>query len=75
YFGGWVDNALMRLGDTLLSIPTILVAILVTAVFRQLLPPGMRETLSSVILILAISMTNWVQYARTVRASALVERG
>jgi len=75
YFGGWVDNALMRLGDTLLSIPTILVAILVTAVFRQLLPPGLRETLSAVILILAISMTNWVQYARTVRASALVERG
>lgn len=75
YFGGWIDNALMRLGDTLLSIPTILVAILVTAVFRQLLPPGLRETLSSVILILAISMTNWVQYARTVRASALVERG
>lgn len=75
YFGGWIDNALMRLGDTLLSIPTILVAILVTAVFRQLLPPGMRETLSAVILILAISMTNWVQYARTVRASALVERG
>ncbi len=75
YFGGWIDNALMRLGDTLLSIPTILVAILVTAVYRQLLPPGLRETLSSVILILAISMTNWVQYARTVRASALVERG
>ncbi len=75
YFGGWIDNALMPLGATLLSIPTILVAILVTAVFRQLLPPGLRETLSSVILILAISMTNWVQYARTVRASALVERG
>ena len=75
YFGGWIDNALMRLGDTLLSIPTILVAILVTAVFRQLLPPGLRETLSAVILILAISMTTWVQYARTVRASALVERG
>lgn len=49
YFGGWIDNALMRLGDTLLSIPTILVAILVTAVFRQLLPPGLRETLSAVI--------------------------
>ncbi len=75
YFGGWVDNLLMRVGDTLLSIPTILVAILVTAVFRQMLPPGMRETLSAVILVFAISMTNWVQYARTVRASALVERG
>ncbi|KAB0264220.1 ABC transporter permease [Microvirga brassicacearum] len=74
YFGGWVDNFLMRIGDTLLSIPTILVAILVTAVFRQLLPIGLRETFSAVILVLAISMTNWVQYARMVRASTLVER-
>ncbi|MDJ1157335.1 ABC transporter permease [Chelatococcus sp. SYSU_G07232] len=74
YSGGWVDNLLMRIGDTLLSIPTILVAILVTAVFRQLLPPGLREAFSAIILVVAISMTNWVQYARTVRASTLVER-
>ena len=74
YFGGWVDNVLMRVGDTLLSVPTILVAILVTAVFRELLPVALRETFTIVILICAISLTNWVQYARTVRASTLVER-
>lgn len=74
YFGGWVDNLLMRIGDTLLSVPTILVAILVTAVFRELLPVHLRETFTVVILIFAISLTNWVQYARTVRGSTLVER-
>jgi peptide/nickel transport system permease protein len=74
YFGGRLDNLLMRIGDTLLSIPTILVAILVSAVFRQVIPPGLRESLSAGVLVLAISMTAWVQYARTVRASTLVER-
>ncbi|MFD2263376.1 ABC transporter permease [Lacibacterium aquatile] len=74
YLGGWIDSLLMRVGDTLLSIPTILVAILVTAVFRQVLPPGIREAATSIIVVLAISLTNWVQYARTVRAQTLVER-
>ena len=75
YFGGLIDNILMRIGDILLSIPTILIAILVSAIFRELLPAGLRETFSAVILVLAISLTAWVQYARTVRASTLVERG
>ena len=75
YFGGLIDNLLMRIGDILLSIPTILIAILVSAIFRELLPAGLRETFSAAILVLAISLTAWVQYARTVRASTLVERG
>jgi peptide/nickel transport system permease protein len=75
YFGGVIDNVLMRIADILLSIPTILIAILVTAVFRELLPVGLRETLSAVILVCAIALTAWVQYARTVRASTMVERG
>ena len=75
YFGGLIDNLLMRIGDILLSIPTILIAILVSAVFRELLPAGLRETFSALILVLAISLTAWVQYARTVRASTMVERG
>ena len=75
YFGGLIDNLLMRVGDILLSIPTILIAILVSAVFRELLPASLRETFSAVILVLAISLTAWVQYARTVRASTMVERG
>ena len=74
FFGGWVDNLLMRIADTMLSIPTLLVAILVSAVFRALLPPGLREPFAAVILVAAISLTGWVQYARTVRASTMVER-
>ncbi len=75
FVGGAVDNLLMRIGDTVLSIPTLLVAILVSALFRGLLPPGLRDSFASLILILAISLTAWVQYARTVRASTMVERG
>lgn len=74
YFGGWMDNVLMRIGDVLLSIPTILIAILVSAVARQLLPLEWREAGSAAVLVLAISLTAWVQYARTVRAQTMVER-
>ncbi len=74
YFGGWLDNVLMRIGDILLSIPTILIAILVSAVARELLPPGLRELGAAAVLVLAISLTAWVQYARTVRGQAMVER-
>ena len=74
FLGGWVDNLLMRIADTVLSIPTLLVAILVSAVARALLPPGLREPFAAVILVASISLTGWVQYARTVRASTMVER-
>jgi len=74
FFGGRIDNILMRIGDTVLSIPTLLVAILVSAVFRELLPQNMREGFSAAILVLSIALTGWVQYARTVRASTMVER-
>jgi peptide/nickel transport system permease protein len=74
FFGGRIDNLLMRIGDTVLSIPTLLVAILVSAVFRELLPQNLREAFSAAILVLSIALTGWVQYARTVRASTMVER-
>ncbi len=74
FYGGRIDNLLMRLGDTVLSIPTLLMAILVSAIFRELLPPGLREPFAAVVLVVSISLTNWVQYARTVRASTMVER-
>ena len=75
YFGGIVDNILMRIGDVLLSIPTILIAILVSAVARQMLPPELRDVGSAAVLVLAITLSAWVQYARTVRAQTIVERG
>ena len=74
FFGGHVDNLLMRFADTVLSIPTLLVAILVSAIARGVLPAGIRDDASVVILIAAIGLTGWVQYARTVRASTMVER-
>jgi peptide/nickel transport system permease protein len=74
FYGGRIDNLLMRLGDTVLSIPTLLMAILVSAIFRELLPLPLREPFAAVVLVLSISLTNWVLYARTVRASTMVER-
>ncbi|MGY6411041.1 MAG: ABC transporter permease [Alkalilacustris sp.] len=74
FFGGIVDNLLMRFGDVLLSIPTILIAILVSAIARQMLPPGLREVGAGAVLVLAITLSAWVQYARTVRAQTSVER-
>ncbi|MDR6758038.1 peptide/nickel transport system permease protein [Mycoplana sp. BE70] len=75
YFGGFTDNLLMRIGDITLSIPTILVAILVSTVVRQMLPESLREVGASAVLVLAIALSAWVQYARTVRAQAIVESG
>ncbi len=74
YYGGRIDNILMRIGDTVLSIPTLLMAILVSALFREMLPPSLREPFAAVVIVLSISLTNWVQYARTVRALTMVER-
>ena len=61
YFGGRIDNLLMRIGDTVLSIPTLLMAILVSAVFRGMLPVSMRDTFAAIVLVLAISLTAWVR--------------
>ncbi|MGU3575089.1 ABC transporter permease [Brucellaceae bacterium C25G] len=74
YFGGFTDNTLMRFGDILLSIPTILIAILVSAMAMQALPANLREVGAAGVLILAITLSGWVQYARLVRAQTSVER-
>jgi len=71
--GGWIDGALMRLCDVMLSFPAILVALLIAGVGRAIFPNA-NEALAFGVLILAISLTGWVQYARTVRGSTLVER-
>jgi len=74
FFGGVVDNLLMRFGDITLSIPTILIAILVSTVVRQMLPDDLREIGAAAVLVFAIALSSWVQYARTVRAQTIVER-
>ncbi|MEJ8846605.1 ABC transporter permease [Variovorax rhizosphaerae] len=71
--GGWLDSFLMRLCDVVLSFPAILVALLIAGVGRALFPNAPNSVAFGV-LILAISLTKWVDYARTVRGSTLVER-
>ena len=73
FFGGWLDSFLMRVCDVMLSFPPILVALLISGVGRALFP-GAHESLAFGVLIISISLTGWVQYARTVRGSTLVER-
>ncbi len=72
--GGWIDAFLMRVCDVMLSFPAILVALLIAGVGRALFPQA-NESLAFGVLIVAISLTGWVQYARTVRGSTMVERG
>jgi peptide/nickel transport system permease protein len=71
--GGWIDAFLMRLCDVMLSFPPILVALLIAGVGRAMFPNA-HNTVAFGVLIIAITLTGWVQYARTVRGSTLVER-
>ncbi len=73
FVGGSVDAFIMRVCDVMLSFPSILVALLIDGVGRAMFPNA-HETLAFGVLIVAISLTGWVQYARTVRGSTLVER-
>lgn len=74
YFGGVIDAVFMRIADVMLSFPTILVALLVSGIVRGVLPREMHENAALMVLIFAIAVTTWVQYARTVRGSTMVER-
>ena len=73
FYGGWIDSTLMRLCDVMLSFPAILVALLIAGVGRALFPNA-QDSLALGVLIVSITLTGWVQYARTVRGSTLVER-
>jgi peptide/nickel transport system permease protein len=73
FLGGWIDSLLMRLCDVMLSFPAILIALLIAGVGRALFPNA-HDALAFGVLIISITLTGWVQYARTVRGSTLVER-
>jgi peptide/nickel transport system permease protein len=75
YAGGAVDAALMRVADVQLSFPAILIALLVDGVVSVSLPREIREGVQIYILIFAIGISFWPQFARTVRGSTMVERG
>ena len=74
YVGGKVDAFIMRVADVQLSFPAILIALLIDGVARAALPKESHDTLALYVLVLAIAASGWVQYARTVRGSTLVER-
>jgi len=71
--GGWLDAVLMRIADVILSFPTILIALLVSGIARGVLPQARQEDYAVIVLILAIAINEWTQYARTVRGQTLVE--
>jgi peptide/nickel transport system permease protein len=73
FVGGKTDAFIMRVCDVMLSFPSILIALLINGVGRAMFPNA-QDSLALGVLILAISLTGWVQYARTVRGSTLVER-
>ena len=73
YAGGVVDTFIMRVCDVMLSFPSILIALLIAGVGRALFPQA-HDSLAFGVLILAIALPGWVQYARTVRGSTMVER-
>ena len=74
YIGGSLDAFIMRVADIQLSFPAILIALLIDGVARVALPKGLHDQLAVYVLIFAIAASGWVQYARTVRGSTLVER-
>ncbi|UPY35553.1 ABC transporter permease [Sediminicoccus sp. KRV36] len=74
YLGGKVDALLMRIADIQLTFPSILVALLIDGVVRAVLPRETHSEVALFVVIFAIGISNWPQFARTVRGSTLVER-
>jgi peptide/nickel transport system permease protein len=74
YRGGWVDSLIMRIADVQLSFPAILVALLIFGVFKGVVPPTLQDRMAVYVLVVAIGLSDWVQYARTVRSSTLAEK-
>src|SRR5712691_8653186 len=72
--GGIAETVIMRVADVQLSFPAILIALLIDGVARTVLPRDVQAEIALYVLIAAIALATWVQYARTVRGSTLVER-
>jgi peptide/nickel transport system permease protein len=74
YIGGRLDGFIMRMADVQLSFPAILIALLISGVARTVISRELHENIAIYVIIFSIGITNWVQYARTVRGSTLVEK-
>lgn len=74
YFGGTVDAVIMRIADVQLTFPAILVALLIDGIVRTLISVQRHDEIALFVIVGAIGLSFWVQYARTVRGSVLVEK-
>lgn len=74
YAGGWTETAIMRVADVQLTFPAILVAMLIFGIAKGFTPIHMRDEMAIWVLILAIGLSDWVQFARVVRGATLVEK-
>lgn len=74
YLGGRVDAIIMRIADVQLTFPAILIALLIDGVASGLFGSFDQEIFAFYILIVALALSFWVQYARTVRGSTMVEK-
>ncbi len=74
YLGGRTDHVIMRIADVQLSFPAVLVALLLFGFAKAVLPRGLQDMVAIYVLIVAIGLSNWVQFARTVRGSTMVEK-
>lgn len=75
YFGGIIDVVLMRIAEIQFAFPPILIALLFNGILKASLPADVFANAAVPIMILAIGLAGWVQFARIVRASVLVQRG
>lgn len=75
YFGGRIDSVIMRIADIQLTFPAILIALLIDGVAKSLLGNHLNAAQTLTVLVVAIGLSFWVQYARTVRSSVMVEKG
>jgi peptide/nickel transport system permease protein len=74
YVGGRIDALIMRIADIQLSFPAILIALLVFGIAKGVIPPMHQERATLFVMVLALGISNWAQYSRTVRASTMVEK-
>ncbi len=74
YAGGWTDSIIMRIADVQLTFPAILIALLLDGVAHAMLKAESRDKSAFAVLVVSIGLSFWVQYARTVRASTMVEK-
>ncbi len=74
YFGGWIDAVIMRIADVQLTFPAILIALMIDGVASTVMSTQAQANFKIYVIILAIAASLWVNFARTVRGSTLVEK-